>query len=109
MAGLRVDRTPTADCVSEVDERLEEMAWGRYQYLPREIEIEEKQEAVRTSREWGDRKSTIWKDGSRPDDGSWERPVWWQEEGPAPPWWTGGRFHLREDKEAFDAEMCAHH
>lgn len=32
-----------------------------------------------------------------------------KKKGQPRPGGRGGRFHLREDKEAFDAEMCAHH
>ena len=42
---------------------------GRYRYFPGEIEAEGRKEAARKATEWGDRKNTVWTDGSMLEDG----------------------------------------
>ena len=63
----------------------------------------EKEEALRTAKEW-DRPDTVWTDGSRQEDGAVGAAcVWRSPEGG----WTGHRFQLGKNKEVFDAEVFA--
>ena len=62
--------------------------------------------ALDTAGTWR-RGNTIWTDGSRLDDGSVGAACAWRTPGSEGSRWTGHRFHLGNNKEAFDAEAYA--
>ena len=91
---------------------------GRYQYFPREIQVEGKKEAATTATGWEDKRHGRLQIG---DEEVGAASVWWQDEGPVPPRWrgrgtgdwytpllrSGGSFTPREEQRGFGAELYA--
>ena len=81
----------------------EKQEWEEGRRFGGRIVVERKEAALRTAKEWN-RPDTVWTDGSRQEDGAVGAAcVWRSPEG----MWTGRRFQLGKNKEAFDAEVFA--
>ena len=83
-------------------ETVELQRWSACHYFPGRASVEERTGALQTTTEWR-RRDTVWADGSRLDSGDEGAACIWR----TPAEWTGHRFHLGTNKEAFDAEVCA--
>ena len=76
--------------------------WSEARRFP-EMIVEEKRESALITAEGWRRPDTVWRDGSRQEDGGVGATcVWKGREG-----WTGRRFHLGTNKEVLDAEDFA--
>ena len=107
------------------DEEQEKIVWTAFRRFKGRIQIDPRGEALRAAKGWGDRRNTVWTDGSRLEDGRVGAVVvWWREAGREPPrigpntgrrytpdWreagWAGRRYHLGRNKEVYDAELYA--
>ena len=84
-------------------ETAEVQIWEEFREMRASVIVEEKEEALRTAKEWTDQENSIWTDGSRLENGAVGAAVAFKEEGV----WKGKGFYLGKNKEVFDAETYA--
>ena len=75
---------------------MEPQTWSESRSFPGQVFIDEEGLELETARSWRSR-DAIWTDGSRFDSGEVGAACVWKR-GES---WTGGRFHLGNNKEVF--------
>ena len=90
-------------CGSGRGETAEVQRWEEFRELRARVFVENKEDALRTARDWTDQENTVWTDGSRLENGAVEATVVFTEEGV----WKRKGIYLSRNKEVFDAEIFA--
>ena len=82
-------------------ETVESQQWGTVRRFPGRIIVESRAGVQNTASGWGQHGDTIWTDGSRLDSRDLGAACVWRP--PMDNGWTGRRFHLGSNKEAYQA------